>query len=286
MLAMVLNYISLMILAVIGFFGDERTAQFVQGQFQYSNWDVPWMTMDRCVDSCAEHIVIPGGITHNGRYYPVVEIGHDAFRGMRNLVDVTIEMDEMGDKTETRTIGIGFHRGAFKDCPSLSVIQVNDTIPPGIGKHPFYGGELTEVFEPYHLEGTIIVVPPGLEEKRDTAMPRAGGNSSISSPHGPHLMNTTLTLWISASMNWRVSSNAPKARLNDCNTNLTACANPVKRKKGLGISGLVNNAVNHCFIAAAMLLDGKFYLGHFLDIKLPSDALQVFVGFITASQTQ
>ncbi len=166
MLAMVLNYISLMILAVIGFFGDERTAQFVQGQFQYSNWDVPWMTMDRCVDSCAEHIVIPGGITHNGRYYPVAEIGHDAFRGMHNLVDVTIEMYEMvGDKTETRATGIGFNRGAFKDCPSLSVIQVNDTIPPGIGKHPFYGGELTDVFEPYHLEGTIIVVPPGFEDR-------------------------------------------------------------------------------------------------------------------------
>ena len=149
---MILNYISLMILAVIGFFGEERTAQFVDGQFLYSNWDSPWVTLDSCIDRNVEHLVIPDGVTHNGRYYPLAEIGHDAFRGMYNLTDVTF------------TKGYGIIRGVFKDCPRLSVIKINDTVPPVIGQHPFYGGKLTDVFEPYHLEGTIIVVPPGAEE--------------------------------------------------------------------------------------------------------------------------
>lgn len=141
-----------MILAVIGFWGEERSAQFVEGQFLFSNWDSPWVTLDSCIDRNVEHLVIPEGVTHNGRYYPLAEIGHDAFRGMYILTDVTLEK------------GFGLTRGAFKDCPRLSVIRINDTIPPVIGKHPFYGGVLTDVFEPYHLEGTIIVVPPGTEE--------------------------------------------------------------------------------------------------------------------------
>lgn len=149
---MLLNHIALMILAVIGFWGEERSAQFVEGQFLYSNWDSPWVTLDSCIDRNVEHLVIPEGINHNGRYYPIAEIGHDALRSMYSLTDVTIGK------------GCSFMKGAFKDCPRLSVIKINDTVPPVIGQHPFYGGELTDVFEPYHLEGTIIVVPPGTEE--------------------------------------------------------------------------------------------------------------------------
>lgn len=141
-----------MILAVIGFYGEERSAQFVEGQFLYSNWDSPWVTLDSCIDRNVEHLVIPDGVTHNGRYYPIAEIGHDAFRGMYNLTDVTLDK------------GFGITRGAFKDCPKLSVIKINDTVPSVIGKHPFYGGKLTDVFEPYHLENTIIVVPPSAVE--------------------------------------------------------------------------------------------------------------------------
>lgn len=161
---MMLNHIALMILAVIGFGGKERVAQFTEGNLFYSNWDDPHVTLDSCLDRSVEHLIIPSGVTHNGRFYPIIEIGKDALRGMHNLVDVTIEMRLKTDNEEVEEAKHSILRGAFKDCPRLCVIKVNDTIPPSIGRHPFYGAEVTEVFEPYHLESTIIVVPPGREE--------------------------------------------------------------------------------------------------------------------------
>ena len=151
---MVLNILSMILLVVIGFGGDQRTAQFIEGDFFYSNWDAPYMTIDSCIARNAEHIIIPDTIDHNGRKYWIREIGANAFKGMPYLTDITFTMDNY----------VLICKGAFKDCPRLRVIRFTSLTPSDIGKHPFYGGTLTEVFEPYHLENTFIVVPPGAVE--------------------------------------------------------------------------------------------------------------------------
>ena len=151
---MVLNILSMILLIVTGFHGEQRTAQFTAGDFFYSNWDAPHMTIDSCVARTAEHIIVPDSVVHNCRKYGIVEVGANAFRGMHNLTDITFMMDNE----------VGLCKGAFKECPRLRVIRFTSPTPGGVGKHPFYGGTLTEIFEPYHLENTFIVVPPGAVE--------------------------------------------------------------------------------------------------------------------------
>lgn len=131
-----------------------RIARIKQGNFLYSNWDAPHLTLDTCLDMTITEAIIPDNVTWYGRKYPVVEIGPGAFRGCRNLMVL-----DLGN-----CIG-GFLKGALLDCPNLRVIKTGRCEPPELNsKHPFYGCTWDEVIEPYHTLSTIIVVPEGCEE--------------------------------------------------------------------------------------------------------------------------
>ncbi len=131
-----------------------RIARIKQGNFLYSNWDAPHLTLDTCLDMTITEAIIPDNVTWYGRKYPVVEIGPGAFRGCRNLMVL-----DLGN-----CIG-GFLKGALLDCPNLRVIKTGRCEPPEWNsKHPFYGCTWDEVIEPYHTLSTIIVVPEGCEE--------------------------------------------------------------------------------------------------------------------------
>ena len=130
-----------------------RIKRITQGIFLYSNWDVPYLTLDTCLDMTITQATVPEAVTWYGREYPVVEIGPGAFRGCRNLTVV-----EFGSL-------VRILRGAFLDCPNLRVIKINSPTPPEIeNQHPFYGCSWDEVIEPYHTLTTVIVVPEGCEE--------------------------------------------------------------------------------------------------------------------------
>ena len=132
-----------------------RVARITQGIFLYSNWDGLHMTLDTCLDMSITEARIPDTIVHNGRAYPVVEIGPGAFQGCHNLTTVVLPS----------TMGGGILKGAFHDCPRLRVIVCRNPVPYGIeDTHPFYGGKFKDIFEPYHALSTIVVVPPGSEE--------------------------------------------------------------------------------------------------------------------------
>ncbi|MBO5541194.1 MAG: hypothetical protein J5980_09645 [Muribaculaceae bacterium] len=147
-LFVVLAMVSLMTLA------QGRIARIKQGIFLYSNWDAPHMTLDTCLDMSITEARIPDTIVHNGRAYPVVEIGPGAFQGCHNLTTVVLPS----------TMG-GILKGAFHDCPRLRVIVCRNPVPNIIEDiHPFYGGKFKDIFEPYHALSTILVVPPGCEE--------------------------------------------------------------------------------------------------------------------------
>ncbi len=132
-----------------------RIARIKQGIFLYSNWDAPWMTLDTCLDMSITEARIPDSIIHNGRTYPVIEIGPGAFRGCHNLTTVTLPW----------RLEQGILKGAFHDCPRLRVIVCRNPVPTNLeDSHPFYGGKFKDIFEPYHALSTIVVVPPGSEE--------------------------------------------------------------------------------------------------------------------------
>lgn len=134
---------------------QRRVARIKQGIFLYSNWDGAQMTLDTCLDMSITEARIPDTIVHNGRAYPVVEIGPGAFQGCHNLTTVVLPS----------TMGGGILKGAFHDCPRLWVIVCRNPVPYGIeDTHPFYGGKFKDIFEPYHALSTIVVVPPGSEE--------------------------------------------------------------------------------------------------------------------------
>ena len=132
-----------------------RIARIRQGIFLYSNWDAPHMTVDTCLDMTITEARIPDSIVHNGRAYPVVEIGPGAFQGCRNLTTVVLP----------KGIGGGILRNAFHDCPQLRVIVCRNPVPYNFEvNHPYHGGKFKDIFEPYHALSTIVVVPPGSEE--------------------------------------------------------------------------------------------------------------------------
>ncbi len=132
-----------------------RVARIKQGIFLYSNWDGAQMTLDTCLDMSIIEARIPDTIVHNGRAYPVVEIGPGAFQGCHNLTTVVLPS----------TMGGSILKGAFHDCPRLRVIVCRNPVPNIIeDSHPFYGGKFKDIFEPYHALSTIVVVPPGSEE--------------------------------------------------------------------------------------------------------------------------
>lgn len=135
--------------------GTGRIARITQGNFIYSNWDAPHLTLDTCLDMTLTHITVPDVVECNGRKYPVVEVGPGAFRGCRNLTYL-----EFGHNMS------GFLKGALLDCPNLRVIKINRNQPPYINNidHPFYGCTWDEIIEPYHTLSTIIVVPEGCED--------------------------------------------------------------------------------------------------------------------------
>lgn len=133
---------------------DGRVARVTKGNFMYSNWDAPCVTLDSCLDRSINEVRIPDSIMHNGRSYPVVEIGNNAFKGCRNLTTVILH-----EKVS------GILLGAFHDCPRLKVVVCKSTIPFNLeGNHPFYGGTFNDIFESYHALTTVLVVPPGSEQ--------------------------------------------------------------------------------------------------------------------------
>lgn len=136
---------------------QSRVARVTKGIFLYSNWDAPWVTLDTCLDMTITEVHIPASIEHNGRTYPVCEIGHGAFQGCHNLT--TVYFNVLMDKK------FGLLRDAFHDCPNLRVLVCPSREPVELfRKHPFYGGTFLDVFEPYHAQTVVVVVPPGCEE--------------------------------------------------------------------------------------------------------------------------
>lgn len=133
---------------------EGRVARITQGIFLYSNWDVPYLTLDTCLDMTITEATIPDTVTWYGRKYPVVEIGPGAFRGCSNLA--VIEIGSMPGS---------YLKGAFLDCPNLKVIKIGRKEPPALeNNHPFYRCSWDEVIEPYHTLSTVIVVPEGCED--------------------------------------------------------------------------------------------------------------------------
>jgi hypothetical protein len=141
-------------LATITAWADGRVARVKQGVFLYSNWDAPVMTLDSCLDKSITQVKIPDSVIVNGRNYPVVEIGPRAFNECLNL---------------TR-IEIGKHmysilREAFHNCPNLRILSISNPKPFKLeDAHPFYGGKFSDIFESYHAQSVVLVVPQGSEE--------------------------------------------------------------------------------------------------------------------------
>ena len=134
--------------------GQGRVARVTKDIFLYSNWDAPHVTLDTCLDMTITEAHIPDQIEHNGRTYPVIEIGPGAFQGCHNLTAVFLP----------KQIG-GILRDAFYDCPNLQVIVCPSEVPFSLeNNHPFYSGSFNNIFEAYHAQQVVVVVPPGSEE--------------------------------------------------------------------------------------------------------------------------
>lgn len=133
---------------------NERIARVSQGIFLYSNWNAPYMTLDTCLDMTVKEVHIPDTITVNGRTYPVIEIGPGAFNGCQYMKTFYFN----------RFIA-GLLKGTFLNCPNLRVMVLYQTKPfPIESLHTFYRGKFEDIFEPYHEQSVVIVVPPGSEE--------------------------------------------------------------------------------------------------------------------------
>lgn len=145
--------LSLLLLPLLAW-SQGRIARVTKGIFLYSNWDAPCVTLDTCLDMTITEAHIPVAIEHNGRTYPVAEIGHGAFQGCHNLTTVYLSEEPCG-----------ILRDAFHDCPNLRVIVCPCRKPsPLENNHPFYGGKFNDIFETYHAQSVILVVPQGCEE--------------------------------------------------------------------------------------------------------------------------
>ena len=60
---------------------------------------------------------------------------------------------------------LGILREAFHNCPNLRVLVNPNPVPTKMeDNHPFYGGKFSDIFEAYHAQSVILVVPPGTEE--------------------------------------------------------------------------------------------------------------------------
>ena len=129
-----------------------RVARFSQGIFLYSNWDAPFVTIDTCLDMTITEARIPASVVHNGREYPVAEIGPGAFEGCHNLTTVILPHC------------VGILRNAFHDCPSLRTFVIESSEVRDLNHHPFYNGGFGDIFEPYHASTVVLVVPPGSEK--------------------------------------------------------------------------------------------------------------------------
>lgn len=139
---------------IISVCAQGRIARFQQDIFLYSNWDAPGMALDTCLDMSITEIKIPDFITVNGRSYPVWEIGPGAFNGCRNLKTVMLG----------KSVGL-IMREAFHNCPNLRVIVNPNPIPFKMeDSHPFYGGKFNDIFESYHAQSVVLVVPSGSED--------------------------------------------------------------------------------------------------------------------------
>ena len=145
---------SLLLLSVLAAFADNKVARVRQGNFLYSNWDAPYMTLDTCLDMSITEAHIPDSIVVNGRSYVVCEIGPGAFNGCQNLK--TIYFNQYVIPTM---------RATLHNCPNLRVLVVPKTEPLKFeDAHPFYGGKFNDIYEPYHAQSVVLVVPPGSEE--------------------------------------------------------------------------------------------------------------------------
>lgn len=142
------------LICVFSALAQGKIARFQQGIFLYSNWDAPGMALDTCLDRSITEVEIPDFITVNGRSYPVWEIGPRAFDGCRNLKTVMLG----------KSVGL-IMRGAFHNCPNLRVLINPNPVPFKMeDNHPFYGGKFNDIFESYHAQAVVLVVPPGCED--------------------------------------------------------------------------------------------------------------------------
>ena len=146
--------LSLLLLSALTALADGKVARIRQGNFLYSNWDAPVMTLDSCLDKSVTQVKITDSIIVNGRIDPVVEIGPRAFNGCLNLT-----------RMETENNIDLILRGAFQNCPNLRMLSTSNPKPFRLeDAHPFYGGKFSDIFEPYHAQSVVLVVPPGSEE--------------------------------------------------------------------------------------------------------------------------
>ncbi len=147
-------------LATITAWADGRVARVKQDIFLYGNWDAPGMALDTCLDMSITEVKIPDSINVNGRTYPVWEIGPRAFKGCLNLTRVILN----------NSLGV-ILREAFHNCPNLRVLVNPNPVPFKMeDNHPFYGGKFSDIFESYHAQSVVLVVPPGSEEAYRNAL--------------------------------------------------------------------------------------------------------------------
>ena len=142
------------LLCVLNALADGKVARIKQDIFLYGNWDAPGMALDTCLDMSITEVTIPDSINVNGRTYPVWEIGPRAFKGCLNLTKVVLN----------NSLSV-ILRDAFHNCPNLRVLVNPNPVPFKMeDNHPFYGGKFSDIFESYHAQSVVLVVPPGSEE--------------------------------------------------------------------------------------------------------------------------
>ncbi len=122
----------------------------IQG-FHCTFWDGEHVIIDGVADRDATAVYVPDKVISNGHSFRTAEIGHSAFRDMKRLSRCSFS-------------GWSVLVNAFTGCEALRVVELRRQEPPAVGRHMFYYGSPTEVFEDYHFLTTAVVVPAGSEQ--------------------------------------------------------------------------------------------------------------------------
>ena len=131
-------------------FNRDVVRETIQG-FHCTFWESEHLSIDGVSDRDATAVYIPEKMLSNGHSFLTAEIGHSAFRDMRRLTRCSFQ-------------GWCVLVNAFTGCEALRVLELRCQEPPVVGRHMFYYGSPTEVFEDYHFLTTAVVVPPGCEQ--------------------------------------------------------------------------------------------------------------------------